>query len=81
MMHNVKEQTVVALHAVVDHVAHVGSLDKMTITKNMLLAAGSAKTAYNTYLAEEKEQNAEAQKRKDLLDELDELKKKNRHMG
>jgi hypothetical protein len=34
----------------------------MTITKKMLLAAGSAKTAYNHYLAEEKEQNAKAQK-------------------
>jgi hypothetical protein len=42
-----KEQTVVALHAVVDHVAHVGGLDKMTITKKMLLSAGSAKTPYN----------------------------------
>jgi hypothetical protein len=62
MTHNMKERTVVALRAVVDHVAHVGGLDKMTITKKMLLAAGSAKTAYNTYLAEKKEQNAKAQK-------------------
>jgi hypothetical protein len=81
MTHSMKERTVVALRAVVDHVAHVGGLDKMTITKKMLLAAGSAKTAYNNYLAEEKEQNAKAQKtqkRKALLDELDELKKKKR---
>jgi hypothetical protein len=47
---------------VVDHVAHVGGLDKMTISKKMLLAAGSAKTAYNNYLAEERERNAKAQK-------------------
>ncbi|XP_018024126.1 endoplasmic reticulum aminopeptidase 2-like, partial [Hyalella azteca] len=40
------EQTVVALRAVVDHVAHVGGLE-MTISKKMLLAAGSAKTAYS----------------------------------
>jgi hypothetical protein len=45
----------------------------------MLLADGSAKTAYNDYLAEEKEQKAKAQKtqkRKAVLDELNELKKK-----
>ncbi|XP_047736228.1 uncharacterized protein LOC125177817 [Hyalella azteca] len=53
----------------------------MTITKKMLLAAGSAKKACNNYLAEVKEQNAKAQKpqkRMALLDELDEQKKKRR---
>jgi hypothetical protein len=43
MTHNMKERMVVALRAVVDLVTLVGGLDKMTITKKMLLAAGSAK--------------------------------------
>jgi hypothetical protein len=71
MTHNMKEQTLVAQRAVVGHAARVGGLDKMTIAKKMLLAAGSAKTSYNNYVAEEKEQNAKAQKRKALLDELE----------
>jgi hypothetical protein len=79
MTHNMKEPTLVTLRAVVDHAALVGGLDKMTITKKMLLADGSAKTAYNNYVAEETEKNPKAkktQKRKALLDALDELKKK-----
>jgi hydroxylamine reductase (hybrid-cluster protein) len=67
------------MHAAVDHVAHGCGLDKITITKKMLLAAGIAKTAYKNYLAEEKERNAKAQetqKSKALLEKLDELKKK-----
>jgi hypothetical protein len=37
MTHNMKEQMVVALRAVVDHVAYVGGLDKMTITRRCCL--------------------------------------------
>jgi hypothetical protein len=80
MTHNMKERMMVAVRAVVYHVTQ-GGLDKMTITKKMLLVAGSAKTAYNNYLTDEKEQNAKApktQKWKALLDELNELKKKRR---
>jgi hypothetical protein len=52
-----QEQTLVALRA--DHVVHVGGLDKMTITKNMLLAAGSAKTSYNNYVADDEKAESE----------------------
>jgi hypothetical protein len=46
MTQNMKEQTLVALHAVVDHVAHVGwPGQEQTIIKKMMLAAGSAKTS------------------------------------
>lgn len=54
MTNNLKEKIVVALCAVVDYVTHAGDLDKVTITRKMVLAAGSAKTAYDNHLKEER---------------------------
>lgn len=76
---NLKERSLVAMRAVVDHVAHVGGIEKVEITTKMLVAAGSARCAYEEHLKTERDEKEKAEKnkkRKAGFDELEELKKK-----
>ncbi|KAL2102125.1 hypothetical protein ACEWY4_001293 [Coilia grayii] len=74
---NMKERTLVAQRIISDHVSYVGGLTNVSITKE-LLSASSARQRYRSFLEDEKKQKEDllrGEKRKALLEEVDELKK------
>lgn len=74
---NMKERTLVAQRIISDHVSNVGGLTNVSITKELLLSASSARQRYRSFLEDEKKQKEyllHGEKREALLEELDELK-------
>ena len=83
IVENQKEKSLVAQRLIVDHVRSVGGINKVEITKELLLSAAGARQKYHGYLDEEKrkkERQGIDMKRKALTDELDDLKKKRARM-
>jgi len=81
---NMDEETCTARRTVCDYVAHLGGADKVDVTnKHLLLHVTSARQKYCAYLDEQKAKKAAEQhskKRKSILDEIDELKKKKQRL-
>ena len=83
IVENQKEMSLVAQRLIVDHVRSVGGVNKVEISKELLLSAARARQKYHGYLDEEKrkkERQGIDLKRKALTDELDDLKKKRARM-
>ncbi len=81
---NMDEDSVTARRTVCDYIAHVGGADKVDVTnKHLLLHVSIARQKYYAYLDEQKAKKAaeqHSQKRKSILDEIDELKKKKQRL-
>ncbi|KAJ8375217.1 hypothetical protein SKAU_G00057970 [Synaphobranchus kaupii] len=76
---NLKEQSLVAQRFIIDHIRAVEGVCKVQITKELLTSAAGARQKYCAYLDEQKRERSRktlAMKRKSLMDELGELKKK-----
>lgn len=76
---NLKEWSLVAQRLIIDHIRAVGGVRKVQITKELLISAAGARQKYCAYLDEQKRERSRktlAMKRKSLMEELDELKKK-----
>ncbi|GFR96068.1 peptidase M20 domain-containing protein 2 [Elysia marginata] len=62
---NMKERTVIAKRAIIDHIGSVGGLANIAITPGMMFAASSSRQAYRQYLDQQQEERKrESQKRK-----------------
>ena len=59
---NQSEQTLSARRIIKDHIIHVNGVTNVEITRNKVLAAGSARAKYANYLAKQKEEQ-EVEKR------------------
>lgn len=76
---NLKQQSLVGQRVIIDHIRAVGGVCKVQITKELLISAAGARQKYVAYLDEQKRERSRtmlAMKRKTLMDELGELKKK-----
>lgn len=72
-----KARTLVAQRIISDHVSYVGGLTNVSITKELLLSASSARQKYRPFLEDEKKQREDVQrgeKRRALLEEVDDKK-------
>jgi len=66
-----------------DHLISVGGVTKVSLSKELLVSACSARQRYQTYLDEEKRKEVEqrrGQKRAAVLDELNDLKEQKKRM-
>ncbi len=78
---NLQEHSFIALRQVHDHIKSVSGAINVEITKKMITSVATARQRYMAYLDEEKkkkEKQAVSLKRKSLLDEIEDLKKKKR---
>lgn len=76
---NLHEESVVAQRLVCDHINNAGGIHKVDISKQLLISAASARQKYMAHLDERKRAKITeevARKRKDVLEEIDELKRK-----
>ena len=56
VVENQSEQTLSARRIIKDHIIHVNGVTNVEITRNMVLAARSARAKYANYLAQQKEE-------------------------
>lgn len=80
---NMKHETLVAQRVICDHVKTVGGILNVELSKKLLLSCKMERQKYDQYLESEREKRksvAEKRKRKDLLDEIEEIKKKKKRM-
>ena len=71
------EQTLISQRVITDHLINVGGVTKVSLSKELLASASSARQMHQTYLDEEKRKKVEqrrGQKRAAVLDELNDLK-------
>ena len=76
---NLQERSFIAQRLVQDHVQSVGGVLAVSINKALLLSAAGARQKYVSYLDEKKRKKTSEGielKQKELVNELDELKKK-----
>ena len=76
---NLQEKSLISLRTIADNIAHAGGSSKIGITKPMIAFASSARTRYKDYLDQqslEEEKKQKAEKRKNVIDEVADLKKK-----
>ena len=77
------EQTSIAQRVIKDHLINVGGVTKVSLSKELLASASSARLRYQTYMDEEKRKKVEqrrGQKRAAVLDELNDLKEQKKRM-
>ena len=80
---NLQERSFIAQRLVQDYVQSVGGVLAVSINKPLLSSAAGARQKYLSYLDEQKRKKTSegvALKRKELVDELDKLKKKRRRL-
>ena len=80
---NLKEHTLVAQRIVCDHVNSVGGVLKVELSKSLLLSVKMSRQRYEKYLDQEKQKKKteqERSKRKCVLEEIDEIKKKKKRI-
>lgn len=76
---NMSDQTTVARRIICDHVAAVGGILNVTINKQLLLSASSARQRYFQHLDDQKKEKAEREQRgvkRKLVDEVESVKKR-----
>lgn len=80
---NMSQKSLIAQRLICDYVSAKGGILKVPITKELLTSVGSARHKYERYLEEMRKQKhteEETNKRKSLLDEIDELKVKRKRL-
>ena len=80
---NLQERSLISQRLVQDHEQSVGGVLAVSISKPPLLSAAGAGQKYSSYLDEQKRKKTSEDvelKRKELVNELDELKKERRHL-
>ena len=76
---NLNSHSLINLRAVYDYIKYVGGIENITISKALLVGAAAGRQKYHAYLDEQKRKEEKAKKknkRKGMLDELEELKAK-----
>lgn len=76
---NMSLNTLAAQRTICDHVSNVGGIDKVVLSKELLVAAKLSRQRYEAHLESEREKKKSIEgnnKRKRVLEELDTLKKK-----
>lgn len=76
---NLSDKALVARRIICDHITAVGGLRKMKVTKELLLAASSARYKYHSYLEQERQERKEKEQKnlkRKLHEELDDIKKR-----
>ena len=77
--HNISEKTLIARRVVKDHLRHVGGLQNVMITNELLKSVRLSRQRYNQYLTQQREDESKLShhnKRKHVEDPLKEMKKK-----
>lgn len=80
---NMGEQTLIAQRVIKDHLINVGGVAKVSLSKELLASASSARRRYQTYVGEEKRKQVEQkrwQKRAAVFDELNDLNDQKKRM-
>jgi vacuolar-type H+-ATPase subunit I/STV1 len=80
---NMHERTVVAQRMVCDHIKSVGGVTKVKLTKELMISVSSARQKYVDYLEQQKKdqaKEAQSRKRKQLDEEIEQLKVKRRQL-
>ncbi|XP_013856113.1 uncharacterized protein LOC106511946 [Austrofundulus limnaeus] len=83
MVQNLKEHSLIAQRVIHDHVQSIGGLLNIAYTKELLLSAAAGRQKYHMYLDDQKrlkQDEQKAQKRKELTDEISEVKAKKKRM-
>ena len=62
-----KDETSKGLRAIKDAIKHAGGITKITVSLDMIKAAGKSRSVYNEYLKEEKKKKEENEKEKKAL--------------
>ena len=78
---NMKQQTLVAHRVICDHVTNVEGILNVDLNKDLLLSARMSRQRYDAFLEQERQNRTsqlEQKKRKCLLEEMEEIKKKKR---
>ena len=76
---NMKQQTLVAHRVICDHVTNVEGILNVDLNKDLLLSARMSRQRYDAFLEQERQNRTsqlEQKKRKCLLEEMEEIKKK-----
>ena len=74
---NLHKESVIAQRLICDHIDNVGGIQQVEMSKQLLVSAASGRQRYMAHLDEQrkKKESAEAtKKRKNLLEEIDEIK-------
>ena len=80
---NLGEKSYVAQRLICDHLKAVGGIDNVVITNSLLTSASSARHKYHAWLDEQKAKKIKvdlAQKRKGVMDEIEEIKSKKQRL-
>ena len=80
---NMKDGTYVAQRRICDHVRAIGGIEKVIIDKSLILSVSAARQRYHANQDDQKEQEKQkalAQKRKALIDEIEDLKAKKKRL-
>lgn len=80
---NQQQQNLVAQRIVCDYINHVGGVLKVDIDQGLMASCTAARQRYQNYLDDERmkqERDRVGMKRKDILSEIDNLKKKRLHL-
>jgi ribosomal protein S8 len=80
---NMKGQTLVAQRIICDHVKHAGGILGVDLTKDLLLSARMSRHRYEAYLEDERRKKKtlqERNKRKCVIEEIEEIKHKKRRI-
>jgi hypothetical protein len=80
---NLHEESVVAQRLICDHVASVGGIRNVQLSKQLLMSAASARQNYTAHLEDQRRQKLReegCQKRKAILDEIKGIKTKRRRL-
>lgn len=80
---NMTVQTLISQRVIKDHLLNVRGVTKVSLTKELLVSANHARQRYQAHLDEEKrkkEEQKRGEKRKDTLEELDNLKEVKKRM-
>ena len=80
---NMTAQTLISQRVIKDHLLNVGGVIKVSLTKELLVSPSHARQRYQAHLDEEKrkkEEQKRGEKRKDTLEELDNLKEVKKRM-
>ena len=73
---NMAEQTLIAQRVIKDHLINVGGVTKVSLSKELLASASSARQTHQTFLEEKRKkvEQRRGQKRAAVLEQLNDLK-------
>ena len=80
---NLHEESVIARRLTCDHIDSVGGIQQVEMSKQLLVSAASGRQRYMAHLDEQRKKKESAEvtkKRKNLLEEIDEIKSKSKRL-